>query len=98
MGDLMKPEEPGNPSALASARPRAWTIVLPKPATRALCPEAMNASELMFFFGAPLAHVVDYEEHVRASRQEKASRVFARSRRALEMVPHAEPARLSSPG
>jgi len=82
----MKSEELGGPSR--AARSHSWSIVLPKPAQRAptLCPEAMNASELMFFFGAPLAHVVDYEEHERAVRQEKASRVLARSRRTLDLA------------
>ena len=50
---------------------------------RALAVPAMNASELMYFFGAPLAHVVDYENHLRASRCEKTFREMTRGRRAL---------------
>jgi hypothetical protein len=41
----------------------------------------MNASELMYFFGAPLAHVVDYEDHLRANRSEKTIREMTRGRR-----------------
>jgi len=43
----------------------------------------MNASELMYFFGAPLAHVVDYENELRASRCERTIREMTRGRRAL---------------
>ena len=43
--------------------------------------QPMNASELMYFFGAPLAHVVDYENHLRASRCEKTIREMTRGRR-----------------
>ena len=89
-------EESGSRSP--AAQTRSWSILLPKPAQRspALRPEAMSASELMFFFGAPLAHVVDYEQHERASRQEKAVRVLARSRRAPDFGASAEPAALLS--
>jgi hypothetical protein len=86
----MKPEELGGRSAVA--RPQSWMIVLPKPGQHGaeLRPETMNASELMFFFGAPLAHVVAYEEHERVSRQERAVRGFARSHRALDLSKQAE--------
>jgi len=57
------------------------------PLARALAAEAMNASELMYFFGAPLAHVVDYEDHIRANRHEKAVREMTRGRRALGFPP-----------
>lgn len=40
----------------------------------------MNAAEQMFFFGAPLAHIVGYEEHLREARREQAARRLARSR------------------
>jgi hypothetical protein len=33
-----------------------------------LDPTLMTSSELMFFFGAPLAHVVQYEERLRTRR------------------------------
>ena len=61
---------------------RCWTIVLPRPCgtDRSLRPEAMNAPEQMFFFGAPLAHIVEYEEHLREVRREQAARRLARSR------------------
>lgn len=56
--------------------------------------QAMNASEQMYFFGAPLAHVVDYEDRLRATRCEKTVREVARSCRALQLdaltaLPHA---------
>jgi hypothetical protein len=47
-----------------------------------LAAQAMNASELMYFFGAPLAHVVDYEDHLRANRCERTIREMTRGRRA----------------
>lgn len=40
--------------------------------------ETMPASEQMFFFGAPFAHVVQYEEQLRANRHEKNLRRLAR--------------------
>ena len=48
---------------------RSWSVGLPLPKGRgqALDPETMTASELMFFYGAPLAHVV---EHQRAQAEE----------------------------
>jgi hypothetical protein len=67
------------------AAPRAWSIVLPRPPKygRPLGPEEMTASELMFFHGAPLAHVVRYEEHLREQRAEKAARGLMRLPRSL---------------
>jgi hypothetical protein len=61
---------------------RCWSVVLPRPrgAERFLRAETMNAAEQMFFFGAPLAHVVQYEEHLRSSRQEQAARRMMRGR------------------
>ena len=54
----------------------SWSVVLPHPRDRGRrsSAPALNASEQMFFFGAPLAHVVQYEEHLRAGRQERAFR------------------------
>jgi hypothetical protein len=97
MGPLMKFEKPGGRSP--AGRSRALTIDLPKPARpgAALRPEAMSASELMFVFGAPLAHVVDYEEHQRASRREKAVRALVRSRRSFDRRGLTLPERLPSP-
>ena len=40
----------------------------------------MTASEQTFFLGAPLSHVVAYEEHRRASRLEMARRNMSRRR------------------
>jgi hypothetical protein len=39
---------------------------------------AMNASELMYYHAAPLAHIVDYETHMRARLRQASIR---RSRR-----------------
>jgi hypothetical protein len=93
---MIKHDEPGGRSS--AGRPRSWTIELPRPARQgeALRPEAMSASELMFFFGAPVAHVVDYEEHQRASRRDKAVRALARSRRTFDRPELAPPERLPS--
>ena len=44
--------------------------------------QAMSASELMYFFGAPLAHIVEYQDRLRTTRCEKSLRLVARSRRA----------------
>lgn len=41
-------------------------------------PQTMPASEQMFFFGAPFAHVVQYEEELRAGRHEKNLRQLTR--------------------
>jgi len=78
----------------------AWTLVLPRRAGpgKTLRPEQLNASEQMFFFGAPLAHVVRYEEHLKAMRHEKAARVAARSRRAPELTLLSFPERSSANG
>ncbi len=40
----------------------------PDPSAHTLAAETMTASEQMFFLGAPLAHVVDYEEALREDR------------------------------
>jgi hypothetical protein len=39
------------------------------------------ACELMFFCGAPFAHVVQYEDHVRTKRKGHESRALLRSQR-----------------
>ena len=69
-------------------RPRSWTLTLPcRPgANGSFPPEDMNASELMFFFGAPLAHVVRYESHLREMRHTKTVRHLARTRKARDFT------------
>jgi hypothetical protein len=49
---------------------RSWAIQLRRPsdATGGLEPTAASASELMFFWNAPVAHVVEYEERQRLLR------------------------------
>jgi hypothetical protein len=47
------------------------------PASADLC----TAAEQLFFQGAPLAHVVAYEERMRESRRQKASDLAQRWRR-----------------
>ena len=65
----------------------SWSLVLPHPRDRTgPAAQALNASEQMFFFGAPLAHVVLYEEHLRAVRQEKAIRQLARTPRSFNFA------------
>jgi hypothetical protein len=44
--------------------------------------QTMPASEQMFFLGAPFAHVVRYEEELRATRHEKNLQRLARLRTA----------------
>ena len=65
------------------AEPYSWTVALSRPARadRTLHFEEMNASEQMFFFDAPLAHVVLYEDHLRQVRADKAARDLLRARR-----------------
>ena len=58
---------------------------------KTVAPHAMSASELMYFFGAPLAHVVSYEDHLRTSRCEKTIRVVTRSRRAPDFYAQIAP-------
>ena len=82
--DLVPFYEPGRDSQSPSSAP-AGTGVGP---VERLLGQAMNASELVFFLGAPLAHVVDYENRLRANRCEKVVREVARSCRALHL--HAE--------
>ena len=67
---------------------RSWSLVVSRPrgTDRSLRPDAMNAAELMFFFGAPFAHIVAYEEHLRLTRREQAARRLARSRPRLGFV------------
>lgn len=42
-------------------------------------PKSAPACELMFFCGAPFAHVVQYEDHLRSKRKDQESRVLLRS-------------------
>jgi hypothetical protein len=46
----------------------------------AIDPCTASASELMFFWDAPLAHVVDYEEHVVARRRQLEVKQISRRR------------------
>ena len=55
-------------------------------------PRSMSASEQMFFLGAPLAHVVQYEEFLRAGRIE---RIRAMRRQRLPNPPGALAARIA---
>lgn len=68
----------------------SWSLVIPPhdPPGQPLDPDTMNASELMFFFGAPLAHVVQYEDHLKAVRNTRSSRPLGRCRRAPEFALH----------
>ena len=61
---------------------RCWSVALPRPhgANRLLSPETMSAGEQMFFLGAPVAHVVQYEQHLRDLRHEQATRRLVRTR------------------
>lgn len=42
-------------------------------------PASAPACELMFFCGAPFAHVVQYEDHLRTKRKDQESRTLLRS-------------------
>jgi hypothetical protein len=71
-----------------------WTIVLaPRDGARALQAETMTAAEQMFFFGAPLAHVVEYEEQLKVLRREQAARRLARARKPFDAIPGLAPQR-----
>ena len=55
------------PPAASNDKPYSWTVELPAfPATGD--PAGMSASEQMFFLGAPLAHVVAYEQDLKQAR------------------------------
>ena len=81
--DMVQLRRPAPP-----ARPYSWTVALSRPAQAGapLGMEEMNASEQMFFFGAPLAHVVSYEEHLRQLRAERAARDLLRTRRPIRAI------------
>jgi hypothetical protein len=51
-------------------RAYSWEIPLRKPMIpdALLSPETMTAAEQMFFLGAPLAHVVEFEKRLRVRR------------------------------
>ena len=74
------------PRPQSEAAERCFTIALPRTA-RILAAETMTAAELMFFFGAPLAHVVEYEENLKAVRREQAARRLARARNPFDSLP-----------
>jgi len=61
---------------------RVWTVAFARTLgrNRLLSAATMNAAEQMFFFDAPLAHVVHYEDQLRAARHEQATRRLARAR------------------
>lgn len=77
--DLVAFRETGRDSASHSPTPACAPIGMVK---RRLA-EAMNASEQMYFLGAPLAHVAHYENRLRAARCDKWVREVARSCPAL---------------
>jgi hypothetical protein len=54
----------------------SWTLELRRPTLgdTQLAYDSAVASEQMFFWGAPLAHVVRYEEHLREMRSRMAMR------------------------
>src|SRR5215213_8283680 len=57
-------------SAAADNQGFAWTIALRRPAGRGgLSREALSPAEEMFFYLAPLAHVVAYEDELRRRRR-----------------------------
>ena len=58
------------------ARQYSWSVVLPRPRARnvPLRPETLNA------------HVVRYEEHLKATRQERTFKHLARSRRVFNFA------------
>ena len=76
------------PRAEPQSVERCWTVVLPRPrgAERFLRPETMTAGEQMFFLSAPLAHVVEYEEHLKSARRDLAGRRHARARGTLDLA------------
>ena len=78
-----------------TGRDRCWTLALPRPlgANRSLRAETMDAAELMFFYGAPLAHVVEYGDHLKAMRREQAARRLARARKPFDPIPRLGPRR-----
>ena len=59
----------------------SWTVQLRYPSAEERLTGRLNmtASEEMFFEGAPLAHVVQYEEHLRIRRASR--RLWGRARR-----------------
>ena len=58
----------------------AWRLPLrdPRLAESHLAPRGMTAAEQMFFLGAPLAHVVEYEKRLRVQRVKGPRRGAAR--------------------
>lgn len=48
--------------------------------------ELSSAAEQLFYQGAPLAHVVAYEEYLRESRRQKVSASIRRFRRPLNFA------------
>ena len=79
--ELVSSREPEH-GAASSAAPPALTVIGP---IELMLAKGMSASELTYFFGAPLAHVVEYENRLRAARSEKVVRAVARSCRTLHL-------------
>ena len=79
--DIPRPDGP-----TSGAQRYCWTVELPRRPRlgRKLDAAEMNASEQMFFLGAPLAHVVAYEASLRQSRAERSHRIFMRGRRVFD--------------
>ena len=80
---------------LVTAQPsdrRSWVVELRRPPERtiALGPHTATASELMFFWDAPLAHVVQYEEELRLARRRSEAQRAVRSaaRPAIKLRAH----------
>lgn len=71
--------------AVAAPERYFWSLELPRPTNGCgkFSLQTMTASEQMFFAGAPLAHVVCFEEHGREQRDGVAMRRFLRGRRGL---------------
>ena len=63
---------------LAATQSYAWSIALPTRRRAEPDQSTMTASELMFFYGAPLAHIVAYEQHLRSARNRQAMRGMLR--------------------
>lgn len=60
-----------------------WSFEVARPASGrgVLSPQTMTASEQMFFLGAPLAHVVRFEEHAREHHESASRRRLQRGQR-----------------
>lgn len=71
MSDIAKQSRAGRYSWRLWLRPRACD-------GRGLATERMTAAEQMFFLGAPLAHILDYEKGLRTRRNREPQRTAGR--------------------